>query len=223
MAAEIAHTFLTSAGEHSTPRARGANRDEAIAALVSRTRAGDAAAFDELMMATERKVVATAWRLLGDREDARDAAQEVYLRVFKYLGRFREGEDFQAWLYRITVNVCRDAARKSRPAGAGGAPITRVDLRDGLRAGESASSEPEAEGDALRSQRRELLRRALDTLPERERAAVVLRDLEGLSTEEVARILHTRPVTVRSQISSARAKLKIYCDRLTRRTGGDAR
>ena len=71
----------------------------------------------------------------------------------------------------------------------------------------------------LLAQRRELLRRGLDALPERERAAIVLRDLEGLTTEEVARILKTRPVTVRSQVSSARAKLKVYCERLQRKGG----
>ena len=217
MAAEIAHVFLTSADEHAQPRRRGDAAADALTRLVARTRAGDAAAFDELMRATERKVVATAWRLLGDREDARDAAQETYLRAFKYLARFREGEDFQAWLYRITVNVCRDAARKRR---AGQAGIT-VD-EEALRAAadfENFAGAADAEQDALRAQQRELLRRALDSLPERERAAIVLRDLEGLTTEEVARVLNTRPVTVRSQISSARAKLKTYCERLQRREG----
>ena len=68
------------------------------------------------MVATEGQVLRVAGRLLGDRELARDAAQEVFLRVFKYLRGFREREDFRAWLYRITVNVCRDAGRRtSRP------------------------------------------------------------------------------------------------------------
>ena len=216
MAAEIAHTFLTSAEEHARTQRAGEAADP-LAPLVARTRAGDAAAFDELMRATERKVVATAWRMLGDREDARDAAQEVYLRAFKYLARFREGEDFGAWLYRITVNVCRDAAGRRRraghAAGASGEEIERAAADFENFAG------GDAEHDALRSQQRELLRRGLDALPERERAAIVLRDLEGLSTEEVARILKTRPVTVRSQVCSARAKLKAYCDRLQRKGG----
>ena len=216
MAAEIAHAFLRSAEEH--PPQRTAAAADPLAPLVARARAGDAAAFDDLMRATERKVVATAWRLLGDREDVRDAAQEVYLRAFKYLARFREGEDFQAWLYRITVNVCRDAAARRRRAGHATA-ATDEELERAAADFENLAGANDAESDALRAQQRELLRRGLDALPERERAAIVLRDLEGLSTEEVARILNTRPVTVRSQVSSARAKLKVYCERLQRRGG----
>ena len=217
MAAEIAHTFLTSTEEHSRPRAAAAAADP-LAPLVARALAGDTAAFDDLMRATERKVVATAWRLLGDREDVRDAAQEVYLRAFKYLARFREGEDFQAWLYRITVNVCRDAAAcRRRTQHSGGA--SEEEMERAAAEFDNPAGANDAESDALRAQQRELLRRGLDALPERERAAIVLRDLEGLSTEEVARILNTRPVTVRSQVSSARAKLKVYCERLQRRGG----
>lgn len=218
MDVSIAHTFLRSAEEQTRPREAAAAAADPLAPLVARARAGDAAAFDDLMRATERKVVATAWRLLGDREDVRDAAQEVYLRAFKYLARFREGEDFGAWLYRITVNVCRDAAARKRRSGhAGGA--SDEELERAAADFENTAHAGDAEQDALRAQQREFLRRGLDALPERERAAIVLRDLEGLSTEEVARILKTRPVTVRSQVSSARAKLKVYCERLQRRKG----
>ncbi|HLL75565.1 MAG TPA: sigma-70 family RNA polymerase sigma factor [Pyrinomonadaceae bacterium] len=216
MAAEIAHTFLRSADEH--PRPREAAAADPLTPLVARARAGDTTAFDELMRATERKVVATAWRLLGDREDVRDAAQEVYLRAFKYLARFREGEDLGAWLYRITVNVCRDAAERRRRAGHVAA-ASDEELERAAAGFENFAETGDAEQEALRAQQRELLRRGLDALPERERAAIVLRDMEGLSTEEVARILNTRPVTVRSQVSSARAKLKVYCERLQRRGG----
>jgi len=217
MAVSIAHTFLRSAEEHSRPReTAAAAAADPLTPLVARARAGDAAAFDDLMRATERKVVAAAWRFLGDREDVRDAAQEVYLRAFKYLARFREGEDFGAWLYRITVNVCRDAATRRRRAGHTES-ASDEELERAAADFENFADASDAESDALRAQQRELLRRGLDSLPERERAAIVLRDLEGLSTEEVARILNTRPVTVRSQVSSARAKLKVYCERLQRK------
>ena len=216
MAVSVAHTFLRSAAEHTRPLATTAA--DPLTPLVARARAGDAAAFDDLMRATERKVVATAWRFLGDREDVRDASQEVYLRAFKYLARFREGEDFGAWLYRITVNVCRDAAERRRRAGHTGGVSDEV-LERAAADFENLAAAGDAESDALRAQQRALLRRGLDALPERERAAIVLRDLEGLSTEEVARILNTRPVTVRSQVSSARAKLKVFCERLQRKGG----
>ncbi|MGH9943648.1 MAG: RNA polymerase sigma factor [Pyrinomonadaceae bacterium] len=203
------------------PPAEGARADAALTRLVERAAAGDAAAFEQLLIATERRVVSVAWRMLGDREDARDAAQEVFLRVYKYLPGFRMGEDFHGWLYRITVNVCRDAARRRGRA--------RHEDLESLFSNESghlkgmpsaAGRAPDiAEVEALRGQQRALLRHALLTLPEKERAAIVLRDIEGLSTEEVARILHTRPVTVRSQISSARQKLKTICDGWLRKGG----
>jgi RNA polymerase sigma-70 factor (ECF subfamily) len=220
MAAEIAHMFMTGAQEL-PPRAQDGARADHFSSLVELARAGDSLAFERLMLATERRVVATAWRLLGNREDARDAAQEVYLRLFKYMGRFRAGEDFQAWLYRITVNVCRDLARKRRAAG--GEQLEDTDLgRDEHTAFENLRrADADAESSTLRAQQLALVRRALRTLPEKERAAIVLRDLEGLSTEEVASALGSRAVTVRSQISSARAKIKDYCERLTR-TGGAA-
>src|SRR5260370_28851021 len=110
MTAEMAHIFLTDA--QALPSACEEGSADYFAVLVARVRAGDALAFERIMLTTEKRVVSIAWRMLGNREDARDAAQEVYLRVFKYLSRFRAGEDFRGWLYRITVNVCHDFARK---------------------------------------------------------------------------------------------------------------
>jgi RNA polymerase sigma-70 factor (ECF subfamily) len=216
MEAAMAHIFLTDAQEMS-PSAREEEPSDYFARLVTRACAGDALAFERIMLATEQRVVSIAWRMLGNRDDARDAAQEVYLRVFKYLGRFRAGEDFRGWLYRITINVCHDFARKRRVTS-----VTRFEdidfgqeraVFDVARRGES----PEAI--ALHAQQLALVRRALESLPVKERAALVLRDLEGFSTEEVARVLGSRPVTVRTQVSSARAKIKTYCDKLLRKRG----
>jgi RNA polymerase sigma-70 factor (ECF subfamily) len=206
------------AGDFQTPLAeRQVESREHFALLVARARAGDSTAFEQIMLETERKVVVTAWRMLGNREDARDATQEVYLRVYKYLDRFKPEQDFQGWLYRITINVCRDATRKKRGAGArsGEESVSAQDRYERCPT-ESVSPDADAEENAIRGQQRSMLMRALATLPEKERAALVLRDMEGLTTEEVARVLHSSPVTVRSQISSARTKLKIYCERLLR-------
>jgi RNA polymerase sigma-70 factor (ECF subfamily) len=148
----------------------------------------------------------------------RDAAQEVFLRVYKYLDRYKPEQDFNGWLYRITINVCRDIMRKGGTRF-GGTQLAPRPCEDERVAPQAAASDMNAEENAIRSQQRALLLTALQTLPEKERAALVLRDLEGLTTEEVARVLHSRPVTVRSQISSARAKLKIHCERLLRRDG----
>src|SRR5712691_6631705 len=115
MAAEMAHIFLTDAQEMLPPAC--VESADYFAVLVSRARAGDEIAFERIMLATEQRVVSIAWRMLGNRDDARDAAQDVYLRVFKYLARFRAGEDFRAWLYRITIKVWHDFARKKGLSG----------------------------------------------------------------------------------------------------------
>ena len=214
MAAETSHIFLTDAQELLPPVRE---EPDYFAVLVARVRAGDELAFERIMLATEQRVVSIAWRMLGNREDARDAAQEVYLRVFKYLGHFRAGEDFRAWLYRITINACHDLARKKRTSALG--QLVEIDLNQESAALESAQPGTDPESQALQQQQLAFVRRALQSLPAKERAALVLRDLEGFSTEEVAQALGSRPVTVRSQVSSARAKIKTYCDRLSRKKG----
>ncbi len=169
-------------------------------------------AFESLMLRTESRILTLAWRILGDRELAKDAAQETYLRIFRSLEAYRLGERFEAWMVRITVNVCYDLARKRGPL-----PLP-PEVLEGF--GTDPSSH-EAEEALLLRQRRDLVRRALAGLPEAERAALVLRDLEGFSTEETARILGVRPVTIRSQAASGRIKLQAACARLmTPKKGG---
>jgi RNA polymerase sigma-70 factor, ECF subfamily len=151
-------------------------------------------AFEDLAAEHQALVLRTAYRLLGRVEDAQDAAQEVFLRLFRNLLRI-EG-DPKAWLYRVTVNVCRDYYRRRKRMG----ELT-LNLKD-------SALDPER---ALEiDERKRLLMAALQKLPVRERAAVVLRDIEGLSTAETAEILGVEEVTVRSQISAARVKLAKY-------------
>jgi RNA polymerase sigma-70 factor (ECF subfamily) len=160
---------------------------------LSRERA-DGRVFEELVAAHERMVLRTAYRLLGRLEDAQDAAQEVFLRLFRSLGRI-EG-DPQPWLYRVTVNVCNDHHRKWMP-------VTELDEH-------RADPAPDPEHAVTLDERKRLLMDGLAILGERERASVVLRDIEGLSTAETAAILGVEEGTVRSHISTARVKLAKY-------------
>ena len=140
----------------------------------------------------------------GHHREARDAAQEAFLRVYKHLHKFDLERDFSGWLYRIVVNVCHDLARKR------GRQNWNEEVNDlsNLPSGENLESA------AMLAQERTMVLRALSSLSRKERAALVLRDLEGIATEEVARILGSSPTTVRSQISSARSKIKDFRDRL---------
>ncbi len=146
------------------------------------------------MAAHERMVMRTAYRLLGRLEDAQDAAQEVFLRLFRNTGRI-EG-DPKAWLYRVTVNVCNDHYRKRLL-------VCEVDEN-------RADPAPDPERALTHDERKRLLMEGLAILSERERTCVVLRDIEGLSTAETAAVLGVEEGTVRSHISTGRVKLARY-------------
>jgi RNA polymerase sigma-70 factor, ECF subfamily len=170
-------------------------------------RKGDEAAFEELMRMHERQVLLTSLRLLGRLEDAQDAAQEAFLKLYRNLRVFGSLAEIRPWLYRVTVNVCHDLARK-RGLLAAEAPWVDIAVGDG---------EDERIG---REQQRVLLAEALTYLPEKERAAIVLREIEGLDTGEVAGILGSTPATVRTQVSTGRARLRGIVTRLVRRKHG---
>jgi RNA polymerase sigma-70 factor (ECF subfamily) len=185
-----------------------------LARLIQRAASGDSAAFEQIMIQSQQRVMTMTWRILGNEADARDASQEVFLRVYKYLKRFNQDQDFFAWLYQITVNVCRDVASKRQRHS-----DRFISL--GAGAGEGAFEVPAArediEGALMQAEQRELIARAMATLPHKERASIVLRDIEGLATDEVARIMKSSSTTVRSQISSARKKIKIHCEQYLKR------
>jgi len=175
--------------------------------LVARAQAGDAGAFDRLLGRHQRRVLRTAWRLLGDPEEARDAAQEVFLRLYRHLHRIDPRRPLAPWLYRVTVNVCRDLGRRRRRP----LPLEEV------------AEPPDPGADPARraslAEERRIVEEGLAGLPEKERAALVLRDVEGLATSEVAAILGSSETTVRSQISRARLKVHRHRERhLGRRT-----
>jgi len=175
-------------------------RDSALEAA----RAGDRTAFDLLMRRHERLVLRTAHRLAGNLEDAQDASQEVFLRLYRNLAKLDTG-NLAAWLYRVTVNVCHDAQRR-RPA--------TVPMEDALELAAAGGDPQQCAGEA---ERRALLLRSLRMLSEKERTALVLRDLEGLSTAEVAGALGSSVGTVRSQVSKARLKVRDFVERYSRR------
>jgi RNA polymerase sigma-70 factor (ECF subfamily) len=167
---------------------------EQSAKLLRLAKSGDAAAFEALLRSHEAQVARTALRLLGNRQDAQDAAQEVFLRLHRNLRKIDDAGNLSGWLYRVTVNACRDILRKRK------ATDSLEDWR--------LSAPSSTEADLGREQQRKLVVEALGALPEKERAALTLRDLEGLSTREVAAILGSSEATVRSQISAARLKIR---------------
>ena len=151
--------------------------------------------FDQIVHQRETRVLRAAYRILGNWADAEDVAQEVFLRLHRHGLGFANDAAFGSWLYRVTVNLCLDRARAhaARPS---------VELPDLASAGVSAESS------VIREQEKVRLMEALAQLPPRERAAVVLREIEGLSTREVAAVMGSAEVTVRSQVAKAIARLR---------------
>jgi RNA polymerase sigma-70 factor (ECF subfamily) len=162
------------------------------------------AAFERMLAEYERRVLRIALRLLNHQQDAQDAAQEVFLRLYKNLRHLDPARGVEPWLFRVTVNVCRDIARARKRS------IRLEDLP------ELCSPQRNAHEILEGAQRLEALRRALGRLGEKERAAIVLRDIEGFSTREVAEILGSSEATVRSQICTGRLKIREFTSRLFR-------
>lgn len=180
----------------------GAEEDRPeIAGVFERARSGDLAAFEQLMRRYERLVLATALRMTGSLPDAQDVSQEVFLKLYRHLGKLPGEGTLTAWLYRVTVNACHDTRRRRRPES----PVES--------AGQLAATGSDPHQAMTEAERRRVVEMSLRVLAEKERAAIVLRDLEGLSTLEVARVLGSSEATVRSQISKARVKMKDFVDR----------
>ena len=187
-----------------------------IAQIVRLVLAGDTTSFEHIITRYERRVMNIAMRILGCHDDAHDAAQEVFLRVFRYLHRLDLEKPIEPWLMRMTVNVCRDLGRKKRQH-----PSTSLEHTSSEAITNSPADDPYT--GLAEEQQRQMLWKALACLSENERVAIVLRDVEGLSTAEVAAILQAPEVTVRSRISRGRLKLKEIVDQLSKGSinGGD--
>lgn len=183
--------------EPSDPVARRFN--DADIDLMLRFRDGDEAAFEALVLKHQRAVLNLVFRYLGDAAQAEDAAQEVFLRVYRARRSYVPQAKFSTWLFRITVNYCLNEirARKASPAGplpleglveepAARAPDQRLDLEDVQRA----------------------VRAAIDELPENQRVAVILSRYEDRSYEEIAEAMQLSLEAVKSLLFRARENLK---------------
>ena len=169
--------------------------------LVRRARAGDEAAFGRLMVEHEALVLRTAWRLLRNVEDARDIAQETFLRLHRHLGGFKPDRDLAPWLYRVTVNLGLSALRRRKRK-----PESALEFRGA--AVELSAGRPDQDRRSDAADARRVIASLLEELSEKERAAIVLRDLEGLEMAEVAKALGCRKGTVRAHLSRGRLKLR---------------
>ena len=171
------------------------------AELIRRCRAGERAAQDALYQRFRRQVAATLYRVLGDRTDLDDLVQEVFVIAFRGLGNFRGDARLSTWIYRICVNVAlgRIRSRTRRPP-----PIGVADL-EAATAQSSDTDQPETPERALeRQQDKARVYRALDRMAPKKRIVLYLHEIEGLDLKDIAYMVDSNPVTVRTRLFYAR-------------------
>lgn len=175
--------------------------------LVSRSKAGDIAAFEELIGAYQKKIFNLAYRIIGNYDDAADLAQEALIRIFRSIGGFKEQSSFSTWIYRITTNVCLDEIRK-RKSKKEYSLDEEVQVDDGQLKRQVMSEDPGPDEVYEREELRNMVKNAIDKLPEEQKLVITLRDIQGLSYDEIAEVLDCPGGTVKSRINRARQALK---------------
>ena len=178
-------------------------------ALVARAKSGDGEAFRALVVRYQRKVYAVALGIVKDADTAWDVAQEAFVRVHEHLGAFKGESAFSTWVFRITTHLGIDAVRRERVSLKDDVDEVReADLGDAAEGilGTALGSDPQAT--ALRRELLGKIQAALETLPEKHRTILVLREIEGLSYEELAERLGIHKGTVMSRLFHARKKMQ---------------
>lgn len=188
----VSPALLASAGERARP-ASGLREDDRQA--VEACRSGDTQAFDRLVERYQRDVYRLCYRYVNNHFDASDMAQEVFLRAYKALGKFRGDSAFSTWLYRIAVNTCLNFRSARR--------LTSVELTESLTDGKRGALEQ-----IERDEKAQRVREAIRHLPEKQRATLILRMYHDLSMEEIAGVMGSSVGTVKANLFHALGKLR---------------
>jgi RNA polymerase sigma-70 factor (ECF subfamily) len=178
--------------------------------LVARATAGDLESFNQLVSRWERPIYALAYRTLGREEEARDVVQEAFLRAFRGLKGFKGEAKFSSWLYRITLNLCRDWIRRERRAPLVQVPegVDPVDLADA-----QASPEPSVEDLVADRELSSAVAKAMAELPEEQRTAIMLKEYHGLTFQEIADQLDCPLSTVKTRLYQGLSVLRRRLER----------
>ncbi|MBR4099144.1 MAG: sigma-70 family RNA polymerase sigma factor [Clostridium sp.] len=176
--------------------------------LVARAKAGDQDAFRQLIEDNEKRVYTLCLRMCGDGEDARDLAQEAFLSAWRGLPSFKGDSSFSTWVYRLASNSCIDFLRK-RKRRQTAAPTASLDDPDTPWM-EPSDPQQDPQRQLERQELRYAVRQGLSQLPEQHRQILVMREISGLSYQEIGQVLDLPPGTVKSRIARARLALKDF-------------
>ena len=180
------------------------------AALIREIQGGDMAAFDQMVMRHKDKLFNTVYWFLGDYQEANDCAQEIFIKVFKGIKKFRFESSFSTWLYRIAINTCKNKLKssayrwKKRTVSLENPDSSKEDNRSY----EVQNGSPSPENKLEKKERRMLIQKAVNALPQDQNRVIVLRDIQGLSYQEIADITGLNLGTVKSRLARARMELK---------------
>lgn len=170
--------------------------------LVARVQQGDKRAFDLLVLKYQHKIIAIISRFIRDSAEVHDVAQEAFIKAYRALGNFRGDSAFYTWIYRIAVNTAKNhlVSRGRRP------PSTDVDVDDAefLSGADGLRDNTSPEQELMKDQLEQVVYKAIQSLPEDLRTALTLREMEGMSYEEIAEVMDCPVGTVRSRIFRAR-------------------
>lgn len=174
--------------------------------LVARARAGDQNAFEQLVLDNQNRVYSLAFRMVNDREEAADLAQEAFLKAWQGLPNFQGESSFATWIYRLTTNLCIDFLRRQKRRQGVENAVSLDDPDSGWTEPADPGQDPQRalEGKELRR----ALERALAALPDHHRQVLVMRELSQMSYQEIGQALDLDPGTVKSRISRARQALQ---------------
>ncbi len=181
--------------------------------LLKKAKAGDVAAFEELVESYQKKMFNLAYRIVGNPDDAADMVQEALIRIFRSIVKFKEQSSFSTWIYRITTNVCLDELRR-RKSKKEFSLDQEIHGEEGDMQRQIKSDDILPDAAAEREELRGVVNDAINSLPEDQRIVISLRDIQGLSYNEISQVLDCPEGTVKSRINRARNALKnILSDR----------
>jgi RNA polymerase sigma-70 factor (ECF subfamily) len=175
--------------------------------LLEKAKNGDVEAFESLVESYQKKAFNIAYRMIGNYDDASDLTQEAFIRIYKSISNFKEQSSLSTWIYRIITNVCLDELRRRKNRNI-------VSIDEGIKLDDSEvkrqieSGAPTPEEMAERNEMKKVVAEAIKTLSDEHRTVILLRDIQGFSYEEIARIVECPEGTVKSRINRARQALK---------------
>ena len=176
------------------------------ARLVALARDGDRGAFAELVDMYKGKLFHLAFRMLGNKQEAEDAVQDAFMRMYEHLGRYDSQHKFSTWIYRIATNLCIDRLRRRKSSYSLDADFSEGDGMDGYSLLKSA--EPLPEQQLVLSERQQIIAKAMDALPAKYKSAMALKYYQDLSLQEISDILHIPVSTVKTRIHRGRDYLR---------------